>query len=69
VVKDGVTGYLVPPEDPPSIAEAVRKFYRTGGKPAFTANVRREAQRFSWDALVNTISGFVPNDNGRVAKT
>jgi glycosyltransferase involved in cell wall biosynthesis len=58
VVTDSVTGYLVPPEDPPAIAEAVRKFYRTGGKPAFTENVSREAQRFSWDALVDTITSF-----------
>jgi len=35
VVKDGITGYLVPPEDPSAVAAAVRSFYRAGGKSAF----------------------------------
>lgn len=58
VVKDGVTGYLVPPENPTAVAEAVRKFYRHGGKSAFSENVSRESKRFSWEALVQTITGF-----------
>ncbi len=59
VVRDGLTGFIVPPEDPQAIAEAVRKFYHTGGRPAFVENVRREAQRYSWESLVETITKFV----------
>lgn len=58
VVEDGVTGFLVPPEDPQAIAEAVRKFYRTGSRLAFVANVRAASRRFSWDALIETITSF-----------
>ncbi len=58
VVQDDVTGFIVPPEDPHAIADAVHKFYRRGSRPAFVANVRRESQRFSWDALVETLASF-----------
>ncbi len=58
VVTDGVTGYLSPPEDPNAIAAAVKKFYSAGAKAAFEENVRREAKRFSWEALVETLTGF-----------
>ena len=58
VVKNRVTGYIVPPEDPYAIAEAVRMYYLNGAKPAFSENVRRESKHFSWDALVETITSF-----------
>jgi D-inositol-3-phosphate glycosyltransferase len=58
VVTEGVTGFVVPPEDPAALAGAVRRFYDAGGRSAFEENVRRESRRFSWDALVETLTGF-----------
>ncbi len=58
VVVDGVTGYIVPPEDLNALQAAVEKFYAAGGKSVFAEGVRREAGRFSWEGLVNTIVGF-----------
>jgi D-inositol-3-phosphate glycosyltransferase len=59
VVADKVTGLIVPPEDNAALVNAVLEFYRRGGKSAFAEAVRREAAKFSWDALADTITGFV----------
>ena len=55
VVEDGVTGYLVPPEDPVALADAILKFYDAGGRGVFEAGVARAAERFSWGKLVDGI--------------
>jgi D-inositol-3-phosphate glycosyltransferase len=55
VVDDKVNGYLVPPEDPAAVAEAVKKFYAAGGREAFEENVRLKAQSYSWEALVKKL--------------
>ena len=55
VVEDGVTGYLVPPEDPVALADAILKFYDAGGRGAFEAGVARAAERFSWGKVVDGI--------------
>ena len=59
VVTDTVTGLIVPPEDNAALVNAVLEFYRMGGKSAFAEAVKREAAKFSWDALAETITGFV----------
>jgi D-inositol-3-phosphate glycosyltransferase len=58
VVMDGVTGLVVPPENPERIADAVTTFYAKGGRAAFLENIRRERDRYSWHGLVKTITGF-----------
>lgn len=55
VVLDGVTGYVVPPENPPAIAEGARKFFAAGGRPAFVENVRRESRKYSWETFVGVL--------------
>jgi glycosyltransferase involved in cell wall biosynthesis len=61
VVTDGMTGLIVAPENVDDLAEAVERFYEMGGKPMFGEAVKREAARFSWDALADTITGFLKN--------
>lgn len=58
VVIEGVTGFIVPPEDSPALVNAVDAFYGTGGRAAFAEGIRREAGRFSWDGLITAIGGF-----------
>jgi glycosyltransferase involved in cell wall biosynthesis len=48
VVSDGVTGYVVPPEDPPALAAAVERFFVEGAAPRMTDAIRAEASRFTW---------------------
>ncbi len=55
VARDGVTGYVVPPNDPGALASAIRRFYDEGRGPAFSANVAEEKKKYSWDRLVSSI--------------
>ncbi len=55
VVESGVTGLVVPPENPQAIAEAVEEFYTRGGRAAFREGVVRERAKYSWDAMIKTI--------------
>jgi glycosyltransferase involved in cell wall biosynthesis len=59
VVEDGVTGYLVPPEDPVALADAIVRFFERGGRPAFAPSVARAAERYTWGAVVEGIESLV----------
>lgn len=59
VVLDGKTGFLVPPDDPERLAEAIVRFYREEREDEFVANVRVEKKQYSWDRLVEVIEDFV----------
>lgn len=62
VVRDSVTGYLVPPNDPDSLAESIVRFYREDREAAFSANVQIEKKKYTWEALVNAIEELAGND-------
>jgi glycosyltransferase involved in cell wall biosynthesis len=53
VVKDGATGYLVPPEDPKALAEAIELILRDPEMAAAMASQGRKMARehFSWDRI------------------
>jgi glycosyltransferase involved in cell wall biosynthesis len=55
VVHDGVTGYLLPPNDPQALAENILRFYREGREAEFVRNVRMEKQKYTWAAMVEAI--------------
>ena len=55
VVDDGVTGFLVPPENPGALADAILRFYERGGRAAFESAVARKAEDFSWHKVVQGI--------------
>jgi glycosyltransferase involved in cell wall biosynthesis len=55
VIEDGETGYLVPPEAPHEIAQAIIKFFCEGNKQAFYENIEKEKYKFSWDRMVDVI--------------
>lgn len=59
VVKDGVTGYIVPPNQPAAIAEAIVRFYRENREPEFVANVKQEKKKYTWEAMVEAIEGLM----------
>jgi D-inositol-3-phosphate glycosyltransferase len=64
VVDDGVTGFLVPPEDPDALADAILRFYAQGGRPAFEAAVARKAEHFSWNKVVEGIEHLAQRVRG-----
>lgn len=55
VVHDGETGFVVPPEDPGALAEAVVRYYRDGCEGRFTERVRAEKRKYSWDRMTEAI--------------
>jgi glycosyltransferase involved in cell wall biosynthesis len=66
VVRDGETGFLVPPADPAALAAAIVRFFSEDTLPArLAAGVARERERYSWDRLaaaVETLAGV--NEGG-----
>lgn len=55
VVTDGKTGYLVEPENPAELANAVVRFFEQEKEAEFSKHVQEEAYRFSWDRMVETV--------------
>ncbi len=55
VVTDGVSGLVVPPQDPKAIAEAVVRFYDKKLLSKFKKGIESEKERFSWDRIVELI--------------
>ena len=55
VVIDGLTGYVVPPEDPEALAQAIAKFYREEREQEFAVQVREEKRKYTWENLVIAI--------------
>jgi glycosyltransferase involved in cell wall biosynthesis len=50
-VVPGETGLVVPPEDPPALAEAIVDFFAAGLAPRLRAGVERVRSANSWEAL------------------
>jgi glycosyltransferase involved in cell wall biosynthesis len=55
VVLDGLTGFLVPPDNPAALAAGIRRFYDEKRETGFAARVREEKKKYSWDHMVTTI--------------
>jgi len=55
VVIDGRTGYVVPPEDPEALAQAIARFYREEREQEFAVQVREEKRKYTWENLVAAI--------------
>ena len=55
VVKEGETGFLVPPDDPDALADAVIKYFKADSIEKFRENVRRERGRFSWETFAEGV--------------
>jgi glycosyltransferase involved in cell wall biosynthesis len=55
VVHHDRTGFVIPPENPQALAEAVRNLYTGTRREEFTANVQAEKRHYSWENLVAAI--------------
>ena len=55
VVEHNKTGYVIQPQDPNQIANAVIDFYSMNNKSKFIKNISRQQDRFSWRKLLETI--------------
>jgi len=59
VVLDRKTGFIVPPENPNALADAVVRFYKEKREQQFRVNILREKKKYSWIALVKGIEQLV----------
>lgn len=58
VVQDGMTGFLVEPEDAETLAEAVIRFYEENREADFVQHIAGEEQKFSWDRMAEVIESL-----------
>jgi glycosyltransferase involved in cell wall biosynthesis len=58
VVKNGVTGSVVPPGDARALASAITSFFSADVADRFRQNVRAEKARYSWEHMVRTIEAL-----------
>ena len=58
IVKNRSTGFVIPPENPKAIAQAIMDFYENIDKSLMEKEIQDEAYRFSWDKLIDTIEGL-----------
>lgn len=49
------TGFLTPPNEPPALAGAIRRFYCENLANEFSANVKIEKRKYSWERVVEAI--------------
>lgn len=62
VVENGRTGYVVKPENPEAIAEAVITFFREEQAERMIGNIEKESDRFSWERMGEVAEGFMRNN-------
>jgi glycosyltransferase involved in cell wall biosynthesis len=55
VVIDEKTGFIVAPNDHRALAESISRFYKEGREEEFSAHVKEEKKKYSWDRLVDAI--------------
>jgi glycosyltransferase involved in cell wall biosynthesis len=58
-VEDGKTGFVVEPQSPERLADAIIEFYRGNHEAKFAEQIRRNASAFSWDQEVSSIESFL----------
>ncbi|MGH2568466.1 MAG: glycosyltransferase [Bacteroidota bacterium] len=58
VVRDGVSGLIVPPNDPQQLSAAIIKFYRQGLEQRLSDGATMEKKKYSWDAMVEAIESL-----------
>ncbi len=55
VVSEGKTGFIVPPEDPESIASAAVRFFKEEWAVKMAPHFEEQRKRFSWSSMVSAI--------------
>jgi glycosyltransferase involved in cell wall biosynthesis len=55
VVHDGISGYVVPPENPDALAHAIIRFYHENSEEPFSRRVRTEKEKYSWENFAHAI--------------
>jgi len=59
VIKNNQTGYIVEPENPGQLADAIVKFYTENKENEFSNNISKIAEQYSWKNFVNGIFDLI----------
>jgi len=59
MVEDGKTGFVIPAGDSSAISDAVVRFFQEDKAAIFCENIQNQQYRFSWDHLVDGITGLL----------
>lgn len=59
VVEDEKTGLIVGPCNAEALADAIERFFKENKTEEFREHIRKEADRFSWDRMTETIESFM----------
>lgn len=55
------SGFIVPPNDPQALAEAIMRFYNEKMEEKLMAGAAEERKKYSWDAMVDAIEQLASN--------
>lgn len=58
IVPDGKVGYVINP-DSREIADAIEKYYKESKESEFSANVKIEKEKYSWERMTETIDSLL----------
>jgi len=58
VVRNGETGYIVPPFEHKELADAIIRFFAEDKADEFHAGIERDSYRFSWKHIVEVVEGL-----------
>ena len=59
VVQDGKTGFLVKPESPESLSQAIIKFYKGDYEKYFCREIKKSNNAFSWENEISSIESLL----------
>jgi len=59
IVQPGESGYLVEPNDPTGLAEAIREHFVGRGAPDMTAGIETMCQKLSWENYAAELESFI----------
>jgi glycogen synthase len=59
MVEDGVSGYLVEPENPQKLAAAIRRHFIELGNPDLSEGIEQMNHRLSWDNYSSRLETFI----------
>lgn len=62
VVENGKTGYVVEPQNPKAIADAIIDFYKNDKSKIYAEEIEREKYRYSWERMENVINSFFQSE-------
>ena len=56
VVLEGKTGYVIPPENPAALQDAVLRYYKDEKTTDFEAHIEKEKQKYSWERMGEAVA-------------